>query len=130
MAATSPPPYGRTEAEWERLTDAGLKFLVEQARMERTTTYTELDIVLHGRTRLRRFDFALDLDRAAMGHLLGLIVDRERPESGHMISSIVIYLGENDTGPGFYKLAQEYGLLPWGASADEKLAFWSGEVAA
>ncbi len=47
-----------------------------------------------------------------------------------MISSIVIYLGENDAGPGFYKLAEEYGLLRWGASADQRLAFWSGEVAA
>ncbi len=50
MVANSPTPHGRTEAEWERLTDAGLRFLLEQARMERTTTYTELDSVLHRRT--------------------------------------------------------------------------------
>src|SRR5437660_1861723 len=116
MAANSPTPYGRTESEWETLTDAGLRFLIEQAQMERTTTYTELDSVLHRRTGLRRFDFALDLDRAAMGYLLGLIVERERPESGHMISSIVIYLDENDAGSGFYRLAQSYGLLRPNAS--------------
>jgi hypothetical protein len=130
MAASAPMPYGRTDAEWETLTKAGLKFLVERAQMGRTTSYTELDSVLSRRTGLRRFDFALDLDRAAMGHLLGLIVERERPESGHMISSIVIYLDENDAGSGFYRLAQDYGLLRPNPSPDDRLAFWSGEVSA
>jgi hypothetical protein len=130
MAASTPTPYGRTEREWEILTQAGLKFLVERARMGRTTSYTELDRALSRRTGLRPFDFALDLDRTAMGHLLGLIVELERPESGHMISSIVIYLDENDAGSGFYKLAQNYRLLRSNASPDERLTFWSGEVAA
>jgi hypothetical protein len=130
MAASAPMPYGRTEAEWETLTHEGLKFLVERAQMARTTSYTELDIALSRRTGLRRFDFALELDRAAMGRLLGLIVERERPESGHMISSIVIYLDENDAGSGFYRLAQGYGLLRPNASSDDRLAFWSGEVTA
>ncbi len=128
MAASSPTPFNRTEAEWATLTEAGLKFLIERAQMGRTTSYTELNSVLNTRTGLPRFDFELASDRAAMGHLLGLIVERERPKSGHMISSIVIYLDENDAGSGFYRLAEHYGLLQPKASASEKLSFWSGEV--
>jgi len=128
MAANPPKPYGRTEADWKTLTEAGLKFLVEQARKKRYPTYTELNEVLQKRTGLPRFDFALELDRAAMGHLLYLIVEEERPKSHHMISSIVLYLNENDAGSGFYRLAESYGLLPPKASAEEKDAFWSGEV--
>lgn len=122
--------YGRSDAEWDRLTDEGLRFLRERARLERTTSYTELNATLHNRTGARLFDFSLDVERAAMGHLLGCIVERDRPESGHMISALVSYLGENDAGPGFFKLAQQYGLLPRGAGADAKLTFWSSEVAA
>ncbi|MGN6372186.1 MAG: hypothetical protein ACTHM1_04245 [Solirubrobacteraceae bacterium] len=76
------------------------------------------------------FDFSLDRERAAMGHLLCRIVEQERPESGHMISALVTYLGENDAGPGFYTLAQEYGLLPMGSGREARLTFWSNEVAA
>jgi hypothetical protein len=120
--------YGRTEADWNELTDAGLQFLVEQARLGRMTTYTEFNAVLRRRTSSRTFDFDLESERAAMGHLLYLIVERERSVSGHMISALVVYLNENDAGTGFYKLAQEYGLLAKDASEDEKLAFWSNEV--
>jgi hypothetical protein len=98
--------------------------------MGRLTSYTELNTVLNRRTGLRPFDFDLDSERAAMGELLGRIVERERPESGHMISALVIYLGENDAGPGFYRIAQEYGMLPTNAGAEARLAFWSGEVSA
>ena len=122
--------YGRTEGEWDSLTAEGLRFLVEQARMGRTTTYTELNTVLRQRTNLRTFDFDLESERAAIGELLYRIVERERPTSGHMISALVIYLNENDAGSGFYKLASEYGMLSGHASADEKLVFWTAEVAA
>jgi len=121
--------YGRSDDDWEELTAEGLRFLVEQARMGRTTTYTELNTVLRQRTRARTFDFDLESERAAMGELLYRIVERERPASGHMISALVIYLNENDAGSGFYKLATEYGLLPKRATANQKLAFWSSEVA-
>jgi hypothetical protein len=129
VAADPGQHYGRTDAEWEELTTEGLRFLIEQAQMGRTTTYTELNAVIRQRTNVRPFDFDHESERAAMGHLLWRIVERDRPVSGHMISSLVIYLNENDAGTGFYKLAQEYGILAKDASADAKLAFWSGEVA-
>lgn len=125
-----PSQYGRSEAEWDELTEVGRRFLVERARMGRTTTYTEVNQVLVQRTDLSGFDFDHESERAAVGHLLYRIVGAERPESGHMISAIVIYLNENDAGPGYYSYAEQLGLLPPPASADERLAFWSSEVAA
>jgi hypothetical protein len=38
--------YGRTREEWKLLVDAGRDFLVEQARLGRVTSYTELNTVL------------------------------------------------------------------------------------
>ncbi len=103
--------WGRDELEWNQLTDETARFLVERARMERTTSYTELNSVLHQRTGAPLFDFGLDRDRAAMGALLGEVAVRMRPEIGALISSIVLYLNENDAGSGFYALARDEGLL-------------------
>jgi hypothetical protein len=50
--------------------------------------------------------------------------------SGRMITALVIYLDENDAGPGFYRIAQEYGLLRKNASEQEKFEFWASEVTA
>src|SRR5690349_18377835 len=94
--------YGRSDEAWEQLTDAGLKFLVERAQLHKVTTYTEMNSVLARRTGLPGFDFEQADERAAMGYLLGLIVERDYPKSGFMISALVHYLGANDAGPGFY----------------------------
>ncbi len=129
MPPKSSSNYRRTKDQWDELTHAGLAFLEEQARMQRTTTYTEMNSVLEQRTSAKAFDFAHDRERAAMGRLLCHIVESNRPTSGLMISAIVIYLNENDAGGGFYRLAGSYGLLPSAADADARLVFWSGEVA-
>ena len=91
--------YGRSAEEWGELTSVGLAFLVERARLEKTTTYMELDATLRRRTGIRGFDFEQDSERAAMGHLLGLIVERNRPTTGLLISALVQYLNTNDAGP-------------------------------
>lgn len=122
--------YGRDEREWEALTEGTVQFLREQAGLGRTTNYTEVNQTLQRRHGARQFDFELDSERAAMGHLLGLATDAEYDRTGLMISSIVLYLNENDAGPGFYKKAQELGLLARGATADEKQRFWLQQVSA
>jgi hypothetical protein len=38
--------YGRAGAEWEALEAEGWDFLVSQARLSRTTSYTEMNTVL------------------------------------------------------------------------------------
>ena len=98
-----------TDEDWDRLADAGLAFLVERARLETLTSYTELNATLERRTGLPGFDFARADERAAMGHLLYLIVERNRPATRRMISALVTYLGANDAGTGSYALAQEPG---------------------
>jgi hypothetical protein len=65
-----------------------------------------------------------------MGHLLYLIVERNRPSTGLMISALVTYLDANDEGTGFYSFAQELGLLSRNASAQAKLDFCVGQVSA
>ena len=120
--------YGRTADEWDQLIDAGTKFLIERAKLGKTTSYTELNATLVRRTGLRAFDFAREDERAAMGYLLGSIVERSYPSTGIVISALVLYLGENDAGTGFYALAQDYGLLPRGASRQARWEFWLAQV--
>lgn len=116
--------FGRSDDEWDELATAGLGYLIEHARQRVFTTYTELNHELVRRTGLKGFDFSLESDRAAVGHLLWLIVERNRPETGFMISALVRYLNGNGAGPGFYNLAADYGLLPRNASAEAKDEFW------
>lgn len=118
--------FGRDESDWDVLATAGEEFLIERARLGRCTSYTELNAALDRRTGLRSFDFESQAERAAIGHLLGLIVrERNRPSTGLMIFALVLYIGGNDAGPGFYKLAQKFGELPPGAlSSAAKENFW------
>jgi hypothetical protein len=71
--------YGRCEEDWDLLVDAGLAFLAERTRLRKLSSYTELNATLERRTRLPGFDFGRADERAAMGHLLYLIVERNRP---------------------------------------------------
>lgn len=120
--------YGREMQEWAALEEAGWEFLAAQARMVRTTSYTEMNTVLARRTGVREFDFSLDGERHAMGELLGQLSERSFAQANLLISVLVQYLNANDAGPGFYELAQRKNLLRMRASQDEKLAFWVGHV--
>jgi hypothetical protein len=64
--------YGRDDETWDRLTQAGLEFLIQRARLGKVTSYTELNATLVRRTGFAGFDFDRADERAAMGHLLGL----------------------------------------------------------
>ncbi|MDW6061021.1 hypothetical protein SAZ11_27155 [Streptomyces sp. FXJ1.4098] len=114
------------------LVAAGREFLVERAKLGKLTSYTELNVTLAGRTGCRAFNFARADERAAMGRLLGLIVERDQEiapsDPPLMLSALVNYLSANDAGPGFYQLAKELQLLPMSASKDEKFAFWIKQV--
>jgi len=120
--------FGREDQEWDHLTEAGRAFLIERARLRRVTSYTELNTVIACRTGMTGFDFAHPDERAAMGHLLGLIVEQDFPRIGLMLSALVHYLDANDAGPGFYHLATQLGLLSRGVSAREKEEFWIRQV--
>jgi hypothetical protein len=122
--------FGRDELAWDEMAAAAEAFLVERARLARLTSYTELNVTLMRRTGLPGFDFSRQDERAAMGHLLGMTVERNRPATGLMISALVTYLDANDAGPGFYALAQQLGDLPRGASTNAKFEFWVSQVKA
>ncbi|MER7987230.1 hypothetical protein ABTY53_16840 [Streptomyces noursei] len=124
--------YGRADSEWGELVAAGRAFLVERANLGKLTSYTELSVTLARRTGCRPFNFERADERAAMGRLLGLIVERDQEVAPSdpplMLSALVNYLGANDAGSGFYQLAKELQLLPMSASADEKFGFWVKQV--
>lgn len=122
--------YGRTGVEWDQLTDWTVRFLREKARLGLTTNYSELSSTLARRHGARAFDFDLESERAAMGYLLGRAVDVELAVSGLMASAIVLYLNRNDAGPGFFKKAQEVGLLSRRATEPERDRFWQEQVRA
>jgi hypothetical protein len=120
--------YGRLADEWARMADAGKAFLVERARMERTTSYTEFNAALVNRAGTAGFDFNIDADRAAVGELLGQISEQAFTETGGLlISALVQYLDANDAGPGFYALARHKGFdVP--QTRDSRQLFWAGHV--
>jgi hypothetical protein len=120
--------YGRDDQDWDHLVRVGRDFLIERARLRRVTSYTELNATLVRRTGMMGFDFDHPDERAAMGHLLGLIVERDFPTTGLMLSALVHYLDVNNAGPGFYHLATQLGLLPPNASARQKEQFWIQQV--
>lgn len=60
-----------------------------------------------------------------MGHLLYLIVERDYPESGYMLSALVQFLHGNEPGSGFYALASDKGLFSAGG---DKPLFWASQV--
>lgn len=120
--------YGRPDETWDALVEAGTEFLRERAALGQDTSYTEMSVTLARRTALPPFDFAQQVERAGMGHLLGRIVENTYTSVGAMLSSLVIYLDANDAGPGFYALAEQMGVLPKGSSKAAKERFWVGEV--
>lgn len=122
--------WGRDELEWTELLDATSDFLAERGRIGRTTSYTELNSVLHRRIGARPFDFTKESERAAMGALLGEVASRDLPKVGALVSSIVLYLNENDAGTGFYRLAENLKLLTPKPTADQRLTFWANQVKA
>lgn len=119
--------YGRSDDEWDRMVNDAVSFLTEQARVKRTVSYSDLNSALAKAGHIP-FDFGLERDRAAVGAVLGDAVGRTLGDPKVMLSAIVSYIGQNDPGPGFYKLAVELGLLAYTATADDKLAFWSKQV--
>lgn len=122
------PGYGRADSEWDLLVDVGRDFLVERAKLGKVTSYTEFNVTLARRTGCRAFEFERADERAAMGHLLGLIVEQDQADAPSepplMLSALVNYLDANDAGPGFYQLAKQLQLLPMSASKGEKFGFW------
>jgi hypothetical protein len=84
--------YGRDDVIWDQLAQVGLEFLIERARLRKLTSYTEFNATLKRRTALPGFDFSRADERAAMGHLLYLIVELNRPLTDRMISALVTYV--------------------------------------
>jgi hypothetical protein len=119
--------YGRGDDEWEAIVVDATMFLQDQGRLRRVTSYSEVNSALARRGHVP-FDFSVETERSAIGAVLGQVTKRAIGDTGVMLSSIVAFVDRNDAGPGFYALAVDLGLLVNTATADDKLAFWSGQV--
>ena len=122
--------YGRDEDQWDALVTEGRAFLEERARLQRLTNYSEVNDRLAKRTGQPPFDFTQDAERTALGEVLGRITEETFPQTKVMLSSLVVYINENDAGDGFYSLAQRLGLLAHGAGPEARLDFWATQVKA
>ena len=120
--------FDRSDDEWAAIVDDTTSILQDQARLRRVTSYSDVNSALARRGH-RPFDFSAQSDRTAMGAVLGDVVHRTIGDTGAMLSALVAYIDRNDAGPGFYALAVQLGLLRNTATADDKLVFWSGQVA-
>ncbi|WP_159448506.1 hypothetical protein [Demequina sp. NBRC 110052] len=118
-----------TDDDWSVRQDEAYHFIASQATLQRQTSYTELSAVLARRTGLRHLSFALDRDRAAMGELLGSVARRSFDDRDAVLSSIVLYLNENDAGSGLYALAIELGLLDTSWPKQRRWELWVQHVA-
>ena len=81
------------------------------------------------------WNFDYTKDRAAIGELLGRLVDRSyaetkhRPGGGLMVSALVMFLGGNGVGRGFYGKAVKLNLIPSERMSEQaKDAFWIGQM--
>nr|WP_182633782.1 hypothetical protein [Dietzia sp. DQ11-71] len=122
--------YGISDDDWERQIEVAIRYLKRVAGLRRVTSYTELNREISEKTGLARFDFTHPEGRNAMSELLGEVVERTVDELGAMLSAVVLYIDENDAGPGFYSLAVDLGRLPADATSDQRIRQWSEEVAA
>lgn len=120
--------FGRDTEEWDELVTITTDVLEDLARSGQTTTYTGLNNVLTERTGRPSFDFARDVDRAAMGHLLGLVSERMHPEIGCMLTAIVLHGAGDGPGSGFFVEARKLELLGARCGKDEMLSFWALQV--
>ena len=114
--------YGFTPEIWQALVREGLRYLEGRATHSRPCTYTEFCNEL--RTKV---GVAPDPHDHATAALLGEIGTETYTSRGVIVTALVMYKnGGFEPGPGFYKLAQELGVLETGTlTEDQKLAFVS-----
>ncbi|WP_200828225.1 hypothetical protein [Mycobacterium sp. 3519A] len=120
--------FDRSDDEWDAIVVTTQAFLEEKSRARLITSYSEVSNAL-AEAGHRPFDFSMPSDRNAVGAVLGDVVERTIGDTGIMLSAIVAYIDRNDAGPGFYNLAVQLGLLSNVATSDDKLMFWSSQVA-
>lgn len=135
---TAAERYGITEDDWEALINAATEFLASEAGEGSLTSYSELNKTIAEQTGLDPLDFSHPEGRNALAWILGEVVNRTVDDVGAMLSAVVIYIDQNDAGPGFYHLAvdlTEQGRLRGDglakdATKEQKTAFWTRQVSA
>jgi hypothetical protein len=116
--------------------DAGMEHIAEWSRRCELTTYADLWSGIVARVGSDAGDPWRQLPM-----LLGYISDEHHEAVGAIPTAVVVYdLADKHPGPGFFRLAASYGLLPdedapalgeeWTEMTDRQRAFWDEQVAA
>jgi len=93
------------------------RLLVEVAKQQSTTTYSAI-------APLAGLDMGIPEHRYQIGSLLDEINLHERANGRPMLSAVVIREDLNMPGPGFFKLAKDWGLQ----TTEDDLVFFAHEL--
>jgi|SRR6185295_7459126 len=98
--------------------------LVELARAERLTTYSEI-------APLAGLSMDNEADRDSISEILTEIARHEETQGRPMLTSIVVHYGnDNNPGDGFFAAANEFGRYEGSRDPFARLEFWVQEVKA
>lgn len=92
--------------------------LIQVAREQRTTTYSEIQ-------HLAGLDMESPADRNTMREILGKISTYEHQNGQPMLTAVVVHKQDSMPGDGFFELAHHLGLMVKG---EDRLAFFAREL--
>lgn len=126
--------FGHPWSYWFSMRDAGMKHIAETSHRSRLTTYADLWKGVVSEVGEEAGDPWRQLPM-----LLGYISDEHHDAVGAIPTAVVVYdLADGHPGPGFFRLAAHYGLLPgadapslgedWTQMTDRQQIFWDQQV--
>lgn len=107
--------YGFSMSDWKSMVEEIRLLLVDVAKNEELISYT--DLVAKIKTA------RLDPHSYALANLLGDVSTAEFKANRPLLSSLVVYKGTSEPGPGFFSIAKELGI-----SIKDEIEFHLNEV--
>ena len=106
--------YGHPLEEWEQAREEVRRLLIQCAKDDRTTTYSELVCEIH--------TIALTPRSRKLAELLNQVASAEHAAGRGILSAVVVSKSRGIPGSGFFKLAEELG-----EQFSDKREFWNKE---
>jgi hypothetical protein len=129
--------FGHPWPEWYAMRDAAAAHIADRAAEGRTTTYEEL-----WRAVAASVGNDLGTPWRKINRLLGAVVEQALEDGDLIPTALVVHdaTRPEGPGPGFFRVAAEYELLPWSDAppdgeddtwvmTDRQRAFWEDQVA-
>jgi len=107
--------FGLDESKWQAAKAEAKTILIERARRGDPIAYSELVKGIH--------TFSLEPHDIRLFDLIGEISTEESAAGRGMLSALVVTIGENKPGAGFFELAKQLGY-----DVKDQDTFWDAEV--